>query len=103
MKSKKVKRNMIEWILLLSIASFIIGYIVNTFFVYIPIARIEKQIDKAVNNVDKVSADLDRVGRAVDQFINSNNFNEKLDIIIRRLDNFEIFCNNSNGASKCKK
>lgn len=89
---------MLSWIFLLSIASFIIGYIVNTFFVYIPIARIEKTIDKAAANVDKVSADLDRVGRNVEHFltVTEPQIFAKLDMIIQRLSALESCCANNN-------
>lgn len=85
---------MLSWLFLLSIASFIIGYIVNTFFVYIPIARIEKAIDQAINNVDSVTADLDKVSKNVQHFLD---FTEpqifaKLDMIIQRLSNLETCC-----------
>lgn len=99
---------MLSWIFLLSIASFIIGYIVNTFFVYIPIARIEKSIDQGISNVDKVSADLDRVGRNVEHFleITKPQIFAKLDMIIQRLSALENCCNqnqnNQNNNLKCK-
>ncbi len=89
---------MLGWIFLLSIASFIIGYIVNTFFVYIPIARIEKTIDRAASNVDKVSSDLDRVGRNVEHFLSVTEpqIFAKLDMIIQRLSALENCCSNQN-------
>ena len=95
---------MLSWIFLLGIASFIIGYIVNTFFVYIPIARIEKTIDKAASNVDKVSSDLDKVGRNVQHFldITEPQIFAKLDMIIQRLSNLETHCMNHT-STKCQK
>lgn len=60
---------MLRWLLILSIASFVITLLLNIFFIYIPVARIEKSIDNATETVENVTNSVDEVGEKVDVVI----------------------------------
>lgn len=60
---------MLRWLLILGIASFVISLLLNIFFVYIPVSRIEKSIDNAIDVVENVANSIDEVGEKVDVVI----------------------------------
>lgn len=60
---------MIKWIIVLGIIAFAVGVLLNVFFTYIPVARIEETIEKAAADVEKVADAVDETVEKVDMLI----------------------------------
>ena len=69
---------MLDLVIILIVASFIIIVLLNVFFAYIPIDRIEK----TAKEIEPIAVKLEQVGARVDNIINQ--FGPKLEMILDR-------------------
>lgn len=62
-----------HWAIVLAIFSLITIIILNTFFLYIPVSKIEKDVDNikstVVSTAEKIEADLPEVNKKINQIL----------------------------------
>lgn len=62
---------MLSWILIIAVASFVIGLLLNIFFTYLPVSRIEKAVDNAVTNLTAVGTKVDTAADKVNDVVDT--------------------------------
>lgn len=77
---------MIRWAIILSIIAFAIVVLLNVFFTYVPISRIEKTIDKAASAVEETAKKVDSTDETVNKIIDKIEGYEKN--VVKFLDKF---------------
>lgn len=92
---------MLNLILYLGVLYFLVSLVLDIFFVYVPVARIEQQIDDAINKIDGIADKVETTDQKVDNLL--DRFRPEIADILNDVEAIiNNFCKTTLGGQFCK-